>query len=136
MQSGRLKLDLGHAGHVQVQEDCVVDLLVIGEVSRWLAKGRALPQIDNTHFIEVHLLDAEILEVLKPETVFSPLICGSFDCLDVAVLLHQHGFRGRYRAMSENLPNPWLIRSEISESCPGLDFDIVSLSVAGQNLIN
>lgn len=127
MQSGGLKLKTQIGACSDVAPAKTGAILVIGEVSRWRAQGRDLPGSQDIHCIELHELAAEFLELVQPDVIFSPLLSNSFDCLDVAVLLQEIGYRGRYRVMSADLPNPWLIRAEISEACPDLDFDVINL---------
>jgi len=136
MRSGPVKIDRLRTGNSQAQDTPQEPVLVIGEVVRWRAEGRKLPGSGEFHCIEIHEISTELLELTQPQLVLSPLVCGTFDCLDVAIILHEAGFKGRYRAMSEDLPNPWLIRSEIQETCPGLDFDIVSLGVTDSQKVN
>ncbi len=102
-------------------------ILVIGEVSRWDSQGRQVPQSPGIHCIDIHDLTTNIIELIEPMAVFSPLLCSSFDCLDVAVILQAVGYKGRYRVIGEGLHYPQLIRAEIKESCPDIDFDIVNL---------
>ncbi len=131
MQSDRLK----QSGHGRVLANRALEdydtILVIGEVSRWQAAGRDLPQSSETHCIEFHQLSEELFEIKQPKMVISPVLCASFDCLDVAVLLQSIGFPGRYRAFSGEMPNSALIRSEISAACPDVDFDIINLAGTG-----
>lgn len=68
----------------------------------------------------------EMLRTLAPQAVFSPVFSFDFDCIDLATLLHDIDFKGQYRAVATNLPNPALIEAEIQEVCPRLDFKIVS----------
>lgn len=127
MQPSQPKHDLKHQESSLVKDVTQNGILVIGEVSKWTRQGRELPQSPDVHCIEFHELTIDIIELLEPTAVFSPLLCTSFDCLDVAVMLQALGFKGRYRVMGESLPNPQLIRSEIQETCPNIDFDIVNL---------
>ena len=112
------------------------EILVVGEVSKWQALGRVLPKSPGICFAEFHELDRDFLEIHSPDTILSPVLCVSFDCLDLAMRLDELGFRGRYRAMSGQLPGPWLIRREIADICPELDFDIVDLANATGHRLN
>lgn len=111
-------------------------ILVVGEMRKWQARGRVLPQEASMEFLDFQDLDQGALELHAPETVLSPVLCASFDCLDLALRLGDLGFRGRYRAMASGLPDPWLIRREIAEICPALDFDIVDLAKASGQRLN
>ena len=138
MQSGRMKKRaILRATGAHAEPACLgnAHILVVGEVSKWQARGRILPHDPAMVFLEFHEVDLDALQLRAPATVLSPVLCTSFDCLDLALRLDELGFRGRYRAMSSALPDPWLIRSEIADICPELDFDIVDLAkTTGQRL--
>lgn len=76
-------------------------------------------------FAEIDEVGAELIDTLKPQVVISPLLAHSFDCIDLALILHTLGYRGAYRAMSPLLPSPEVIRREIMSLCPGLSFDLI-----------
>lgn len=105
-----------------------MSFLVVGEIARWQASGRWLPGTNTYRHAEFHELD-RIFDGSEahPDIVLSPLVCPSFDCLDLAALLHGVEFCGRYRAMAPDLPNPGMILGEIRSLFPGLDFDILPL---------
>lgn len=100
-------------------------ILAVGEVSRWHQAGRRLPVDSQIAYVEFHEVTESLLEILAPDVILSPTLCASFDCLDLATLLNMLGFRGRYRAMSPNLPNPDLIRREVRQNAPNVDFDFI-----------
>lgn len=100
-------------------------ILVVGEVSSWRTSGRHLPADSQMVFSEFYEVTKEMLEVFNPDIVLSPLLCPAFDCLDLAVLLEQIQFRGRYRVMAPTLPNPKLILAEIQSLCPNLDLSFI-----------
>ena len=102
-------------------------ILAIGEVRRWRLQGNIVPSGADLVCAEFHELTADLIALTRPRIVLSPLLCGSFDCLDVALALHEMRYQGAYRVLSADLPDPWLIRSEVADSCPYLDFDIVDL---------
>lgn len=70
---------------------------------------------------------AEALDRLRPDIVLSPLVSPGFDCFDLAGVLVGAGFRGLYRAVAPEVPNPGLVRREIADLFPGLDFDMLLL---------
>ncbi|MCR8726388.1 hypothetical protein [Frigidibacter sp. ROC022] len=74
-------------------------------------------------------LGAELLDSVKPDMILSPLICRSFDCVDVAQILAGLGYRGTYRAVTRSLPAPGVIRREVAKLCPGLSFDLTFIDV-------
>ena len=127
MQSGRPKKPLTRAGDVSSDAPDEGNILVIGEVARWQGAAPVSPDQQRVKCLDFLDVTAEILREVDPEYVLSPLLCQSFDCLDLAIVLENAGFRGRYRVICENLPDPTLVRSEIKSRCPGLDFDVVNL---------
>ncbi len=127
MRTGRAKNIGASARREEAQTSGTGRILVVGEVQRWRASGRDLPHSGDVSYVEFSDLTPELLELLRPATVLSPLLCASFDCLDVAQLLHDSGYRGSYRVMSTDLPDPLLIRAEIEATCPHLDFDVLNL---------
>lgn len=70
-------------------------------------------------------LDVSDLVDAAPGLVLSPLMGLDFDCVELAQLLHDAGFRGAYRAVTPPLPDTKLVVSEVRGLCPGLDFDVV-----------
>ncbi|HGG05321.1 MAG TPA: hypothetical protein ENK28_07670 [Aliiroseovarius sp.] len=124
--------------HSQVQDKPGLSepILVIGDVAGWTMSGRDLPTGKNIHFATFQQIESGLFDALKPSAVLSPLLCAQFDCLEVAVQLRNLGFTGRYRAVSRDLPNPWVIRSEVLETCPGMDFDILDVGATDPNRLN
>lgn len=99
--------------------------LIIGSVDRWYAEGRMKQELDEFQFADLEALSGDFLQELNPEIVFSPLFADSFDALDVARALHASQFQGCYRVISGQLPNTRMIKTEIAQIAPGLDFDIL-----------
>mgnify|MGYP006273086845 FL=1 len=78
--------------------------------------------------VTVEQLPEEVLTGADaPELVLSPLLTPAFDALDLARLLTQCGYRGRYLALVDKLPSANLIRREVEAQSPGLNFDVVVL---------
>ena len=48
--------------------------------------------------------------------------------MDLAERLAAAGFRGKYRAVAPTVPDPDLVRREITDRFPALDFDLVILA--------
>jgi hypothetical protein len=86
-----------------------------------------MPVVGGFTFADHAALNAGLLARLRPDVVLTALVGHGFDVLDIARTLGQLGFRGRYRAVVEHLPNPALIRSEVASVAPQVDFDILSL---------
>lgn len=106
---------------------------------RLLAVGELFPPDlgagDPTSTDITYLAYAEVtgaaLDRIRPDVVLSPLVSPEFDCWDLAERLAEAGFRGTYRAVAATVPNPALVRREIADRFPGLDFDLVLLDDAG-----
>lgn len=73
-------------------------------------------------------LNIPLLESVAPDMVVSALIGDGFDAIDVARRLACLGYRGPYRALSQPLPRPGLVRAEVRAAAPDLDFDLVVVS--------
>lgn len=83
-------------------------------------------QICHTSFAGV----AAAYERLIPDMIVSPVFSPRFDCFDLAQLLVYLDFRGAYRAISTQLPRPYVVRNELQAVFPSVDFDILFLSDA------
>jgi hypothetical protein len=78
--------------------------------------------------VTVEQLPEEVLTGADaPDLVLSPLLTPAFDALDLARLLTQCGYRGRYLALVDQLPSATLIRREVEAQSPELNFDVVVL---------
>lgn len=99
-------------------------VLAVGDIESWVGAGRALPRGGHVVFVEFHEIDSELLGRLEPFVVISPLLCRTFDCVDLAQVLGALGYRGKYRAIDAGLPDPGLIAREVKSLVPGLDFDV------------
>lgn len=127
MQSGRPKKPQAQAEVAPPDGRRERRILVIGEVARWHGSGPVSHGRKSVKCLDFLDVTTEILRQEDPEYVLSPLLCQSFDCLDLAIVLENAGFRGSYRVICENLPDPALVRREINARCPRLDFDVVNL---------
>lgn len=103
-----------------------IAVLAVGDTRQWGDAGASLPKDIKVAFAAIEDVTDDFLSIIEPETVISPLLARSFDCADLAERLHMFGFRGRYRAIADDIPNPGLIRKEVREAFPGLDFEIIS----------
>ncbi|MBV1903798.1 MAG: hypothetical protein KUG58_09205 [Marinosulfonomonas sp.] len=99
-------------------------VLVVGEVDYWKKTGRALPTGAQIAFMNFSEVSADLLAIIRPNVILSPLLCLSFDCLDLAQILQTAGFRGSYRVFAPDLPDPTVIKAEVSSLGPDLDFDV------------
>ncbi|MEL6609417.1 MAG: hypothetical protein AAFO58_04180 [Pseudomonadota bacterium] len=69
-------------------------------------------------------ISPHLLSEVQPDTVVSPLCGPGFDAADLASLLQEAGFRGRYRAVTRAIPKPWVVLREVRSLAPELNFDI------------
>lgn len=102
-------------------------ILVIGNLARWSAEGRKVVPLDDVQYIDLCSLTAELLDAFDPDLVLSPLFGGGFDVIDVAERLAALGFQGRYRVVTETMPDLAMIRKEVRAQAEGLDFDLLAL---------
>lgn len=105
--------------------------LVVGDLARWEAEGRMTPPLDDFQFVEIKSLTAEVVQDMEPEIILSPLVADDFDAVDVAAKLIELQYNGKYRAISDDLPDADLIRSEIRSFAPQLDFDLLLMPAVG-----
>ncbi len=106
-------------------EGLASNTLVIGDLARWRAQGRVVPPLDGFQFVEIEALNADVVNEKEPDIILSPLVADDFDAVDVAVKLIELRFQGRYRAISDDLPDADLIRQEVRNFAPQLDFDLL-----------
>lgn len=98
--------------------------IVIGDVARWQAQGMNVAPLDGLDFIAIDALNAEIIAQIAPETILSPLIADTFDAYEVAALLADCAYPGRYCVISDPLPDPDAIIAEVAARAPDIWFDI------------
>lgn len=70
-------------------------------------------------------IDAATIAQLQPDIVLSPIVDSAFDCLDLAQILVDAAYTGRYRVITGDLPNPNLVLREVRTSFPGLNVDLL-----------
>jgi hypothetical protein len=101
--------------------------LVIGEIARWQSHGKSTPRIPGFTFVEIDHLTYALLQQIQPQVILSPLVTDGFDAVDVAMKLQAFGYLGRYRVVTEDLPNMRMVICEIQSSAPRLDIDLFVL---------
>ena len=101
-------------------------VLAVGEVRHWHGNSEKLPRDSHIAFIEYKDIGPELIGLMAPDIVLSPLFCSSFDCVDLAKLLVGVGFTGRYSIMTPNLPQPEVILREIRAYYPALEVELFS----------
>ena len=102
--------------------------LIIGDLKRWEAMGRALPRMKGMFFANAETATGALIDRLCPDVVLSPLITREFDAFDIAQTLNDIGFKGLYRILADNVPDVDLIQREIRKAAPLLDLAVVNVS--------
>lgn len=103
-------------------------MLVVGDLDGWRSRGRELPEAEGLHFVGFSGLDEARLAEIGPEIVLSSLVGPEFDVIDLARKLEALGFSGRYRVLATGVPAPDLVRQEVKQHAPNLDFDILVIA--------
>ncbi len=98
--------------------------VAVGEPVEWSHAGNALPD-GGVAFVSIEEVTEALIALHAPTVVFSPVVARRFDCIDLAMLLSQIGYQGRYRAIAKDLPRPDLIEREVRQAFPNIDFAIV-----------
>jgi hypothetical protein len=98
--------------------------LIVGDAAAWLSAGRSLPDDPSLHYVSFDEMSQRLLESFEPDIILTPLLGQGFDALDLAVILEQYKYKGRFRALCPKLPNPDLVMREIQSLCPSVDFDL------------
>lgn len=102
-------------------------VLAVGEPDQWKQQGNAFPSSGVT-FVAFHEVTESTLNEINPSMVYSPVLAPTFDCIELALLLHNLGYTGAYRAMAKDLPRPALIEREVKQICPRVDFRIMMVN--------
>ena len=87
----------------------------------------ALPKqylVDPHHLVQPDEINRNLLVQLQPELILSALILGRYDVIDLAEMLSTLGYQGQYRAVCPYLPQPDLVRADVAQQAPDLDFDL------------
>ncbi len=106
-------------------QDQTVAVLAVGAADEWERRGHAAPADNSIVFVTFEDVTPELLNRLSPSCVLSPALSHRFDCIDLAQLLYTYGYRGRYRAIADELPRPELVEKEVAQLCPTLNFAIL-----------
>ncbi len=106
-------------------EDQTVAILAVGDSEEWLRQGNTMPGEGAVKFVSIEDVTQTLLEQICPTVVLSPALSTRFDCIDLAQILSEYSYKGRYRAVSRELPNPAMVEREIKHLCPKLDFGIL-----------
>ncbi|MEO1640150.1 MAG: hypothetical protein AAFU41_13000 [Pseudomonadota bacterium] len=110
----------------------IATTIIVGSLASWDAAGRST-QIDGFTFVNLSDLTAALLEKLAPALIMAPLVTEEFDAIDVATALAALGYKGRFRAIADDLPNVEMIRRDVRSSVPDIDFDVLALPPTTQD---
>ena len=111
-------------------------VLAVGELGHWRNSGTILPWDSDIVFKQFGEINQSVLAELQPDVVVSPLLCRSFDFLDLAHVLCDFNFRGRYRVMIRKLPDPEIVLEEARALCPDLDIGFIVDQVSQSKMAN
>jgi len=101
--------------------------LVVGDQSAWDASEKRPPMIPGFKFIDIDALDASVFEDFPATIVLSTLMARGRDVIEIARLLSDLAFSGRYRVIADGLPNPDLVTQEVAAAAPEIDFEVLNL---------
>lgn len=73
-------------------------------------------------------LNEHYLGQINPSIIVTALFGVTHDAADIAERLASCGYQGRFRATSQSLPNPPLVRRELAGMFPDLDVDILIMN--------
>ncbi len=99
-------------------------VLVIGQSG---SAGVSVGAAERVVFAAYADVSPALLARVAPDVVLSSVMTPLFDAIDLAERLHGAGYSGPYRALTPPLPDPGLVRREVSSCAPGLDFDLLLL---------
>lgn len=119
---GTVELKTGRSSKAFEGEASDTVTLVIGDMIRWKKLGRIPPDIPGFVFADIEELSPALMAEAKADIVISPLLIRGADAVEVARRLFRMGFDGSYRVLSGQVPNPDIIRQEIRNVAPKLDF--------------
>jgi len=121
------RLDLnGRLSVVGETEERRAHIVAVGDPDEWVRSGQILPHSGELMLVGFSDVTEAFLELHDPPVIISPVLARNFDCIDLAFQLRHIGFRGRYRAVTDDIPSPDIVEREIRGLCPGLDFAVVA----------
>lgn len=113
--------------HEEIPQPALV-VVVVGDRAGPPPGPIDLPNAERFHFHAFHEINRCLLSRLCPDVVLSALMGPGFDAIELAALLEELGFSGRYRALVASLPDAGLVRREVRAAAPGVDFDVLATS--------
>ncbi len=115
---------VGARSQPTAKKDSLVSVLAVGEPTSWSSQDASLPS-GEIAYVPFQDIGESVLDLYNPDVIFSPALATAFDCIELALLLHNLGYAGSYRAIAKDLPNPELVEREVKQICPRLDFQVV-----------
>lgn len=115
----------GPAG--RVRDDLAGRRILMVEPSATLPLALQAVSGASVAIVQLDAVDAELLARTAPDVVLSPLMTSEYDILDLARVLRDCGYQGALRAYCPPLPNTRLVRAEVAQIWPGVDFDILEV---------
>ena len=91
-----------------------------------LAPPNGMPD-DSLYFATYAEVTPALILRIGPDVVLSTLIGDHFDAIDLAGKLVLANFTDKYRAVTVGLPDPELVRREVLEVAPHIDFDVFQI---------
>lgn len=90
--------------------------------------GLGLPAADRAAVVVAlpfSRLTARAVADARPDLVLAPLLGAGFDALDVGTKLAAMGYRGRFWAVTPQLPDAGTVTREVQAHLPGIDFRLL-----------
>jgi len=75
--------------------------------------------------VQIAFADLNATRLESAMIVLSPVVGIGFDAVDVAIRLQSADFRGRYVAFAPTLVDDTMIRTEVKNVAPDLNFDVI-----------
>lgn len=116
-----------HFDPVHPEQAQALIILVVGNLTRWRQEGKEVPRLTGFLFSSYSDVSLDFLRFHAPDLVLSALVGDEYDAVDLARLLSDYAYTGRYRALTTGLPNPAAVLREVRLAAPGLDFDLFDL---------
>jgi hypothetical protein len=98
-------------------------VLVVGDMTEPRQPGEIGPA--GVDFVAPTALAARLTGRAAPALVLSPLSGRGFDAVTIAQTLQAAAYRGVYYATTRALPDPALVRAEVTRVAPDLVFDLL-----------
>ncbi|MGR3492035.1 MAG: hypothetical protein ACU0DW_08250 [Shimia sp.] len=99
-------------------------VLCVGDVADWAT--RELPNNGaGCVFAAFDDINASLIDEIAPDVIVSELWAPGHDAADMATLLHELKYEGRYLALSPPLPRPAIVTKEVHCAAPNVRFELI-----------